>query len=436
MSKSFKASGFSRALSLTKTSLNLGKFALQQMKQNTPPTPEALIKQVQAMAKEMGLLKGSLMKAGQMLSSYGEHFLPKEALEILKSLQQNASPLPWAEIEPLIRFELKEKFDLLEIEKHAHASASIGQVHKAKRKDTGETLALKIQYPRLEKAIDLDLKFLKLFMTSLKYIPQIPDYEEVYEEIKDMMLQEIDYTKELFFAKEFYQKLSCDSRFLIPKPHEEFCTSKILAYQFIEGIRLDSPKVQNLSHDFRNKIGQAFFDLYLKELFDFQMMQTDPHYGNYLLQILDDENFKLVLFDFGAVRTIPDLFIKNYLKIIQGSLEKNKALVIEGGTGLGILHQEDSKSLQDDYFEICLLFIEPFQSETEPYDFSVSDLPKRVIGITRELVLRHGLRSPPREVIFLDRKLGGVYTALKQLKLKVQYRSLLQSAIQNKTNKK
>lgn len=432
---SYKKSGFSRALSLTKTSLNLGKLAFQQLKDDKRPPTEILLQQVQVMAKEMGALKGSLMKAGQMLSAYGEHFLPKEATEILKTLQQKAEPVPWKELEPYIKAELKEKYSDLKIEQEAFASASIGQVHRAWRIDTGEAIALKIQYPNLEKAIDMDLKFLKLILNSLKFVPQIPNYEEVYQEIKDMMLQEMDYRKELHFANEFRKKLSDDSRFLIPKAHEEFCTGRILAYEFIEGERFDSTKTQSMPQEFRDRVGTAFFDLYLTELFQFQMMQTDPHGGNYRLQIFEKTDssvdFKIVLFDFGAVRLIPDWFLKNYLKITRGSLLNDSPQVLDGGLGLGILDSKDSEELKKDYIELCQMFIEPFIHSEKKYNFAESDLPKRVIQNTRNLVLKHGLRAPPREVVFLDRKLAGVYTTLKELRAEIQLRPILEKKISN-----
>ena len=165
------------------------------------------------------------------------------------------------------------------------------------------------------------------------------------------------------------------------------------------------------------------------------MMQTDPHSGNYHLKIIENPNdktepkdFKIILFDFGAVRMISDQFINSYRKITYGALTANHNLVIEGGLGLRVLEPSDTEELKKDYIQICQMFIEPFVNE-KAYDFGTSDLPKRVIQSTRSLVQKHGLRAPPREVIFLDRKLAGVYTTLKELGSRVQLRPLLESKI-------
>src|SRR5690606_19398227 len=115
--------------------------------------------QAALLSNELGELKGSLMKAGQMLSMYGEHFLPPEANALLKSLQQDSRPLLWEAIEPHLKKYLpEEKLAELEIEKDALACASLGQVHRARIKATGEMICLKIQYPQVDKAIDSDLK--------------------------------------------------------------------------------------------------------------------------------------------------------------------------------------------------------------------------------------------------------------------------------------
>jgi len=78
-----KSSLVSRSLSLAKLGLNAGlKYAGTKIA-NTP-FEDFLNSQAVEIAKEFGELKGSLMKAGQMLSMYGEYFLPPEANQVLK----------------------------------------------------------------------------------------------------------------------------------------------------------------------------------------------------------------------------------------------------------------------------------------------------------------------------------------------------------------
>ena len=132
-----KSSVLSRSLSIAKLTVQTGAsvatHGLTTVLKSKEGKEENWKKLLQAQASnisaELGQLKGSLMKAGQMLSMYGEHFLPEEATELLRSLQSNSPPLTWEAIEPTLKKQLPaEKLELLEIEKEALASASMGQV--------------------------------------------------------------------------------------------------------------------------------------------------------------------------------------------------------------------------------------------------------------------------------------------------------------------
>ena len=105
------------------------------------------------------------------------------------------------------------------------AAASLGQVHKATIKSTGEVIALKIQYPGVESAIETDLSFLKTFFKMIDLIPTHFQHDEIYNEIKIMLHQELDYTKELQFTQYFYNLLKSDSRYICARPYPEFSSS-------------------------------------------------------------------------------------------------------------------------------------------------------------------------------------------------------------------
>ena len=99
-----KSSMFSRSLSLAKLTVQAGASiaqhglttALKNKDAKQEQWKNLLKNQALAISSELGELKGSLMKAGQMLSMFGEHFLPPEANELLKSLQSDSAPLSWA----------------------------------------------------------------------------------------------------------------------------------------------------------------------------------------------------------------------------------------------------------------------------------------------------------------------------------------------------
>ena len=176
-----KSSVFSRTMSMAKLSLNAGaQIAGQSLTSLLKEKNEKLLlwnsflkDQAQSFSREVGELKGSLMKAGQMLSMYGEYFFPEDVNLFLKTLQQDSPALEWPAMEKILLQELgAEKLEQLEIQHEALACASLGQVHRARIKATGQEIVLKIQYPNVDKAIDSDLKAMKSFLSLLKILPK------------------------------------------------------------------------------------------------------------------------------------------------------------------------------------------------------------------------------------------------------------------------
>jgi predicted unusual protein kinase regulating ubiquinone biosynthesis (AarF/ABC1/UbiB family) len=387
-----------------------------------------LASQMELLTREMGNLKGSVMKVGQLLSMLGEHILPPEANAFLKTLQTDSPPLEWPAVERQLRRQLgPEKLALLEVDPAPFGAASLGQVHRAKVRSTGEELALKIQYPGVDESVESDLNALKRLLSVAKLLPKGADYEPLFKEVREMLHREVDYERERESTDEFRTRLSDDPAFVVPRTFPEFSSRRVLATSFEPGLALDSPEVLALSQERRNALGRAFAGLYFRELFEFRAMQTDPHFGNYRVRLgQEGRPDQLVLYDFGAIRKIPQDFLAKYIPMVRGTYLFNRELVIEGGLKMGFLKEDDSEELLETFYYLCALFGEPFDRAFQPYDWGASDLPKRVIGAGKKMAFEFHLRAPPREVVFLDRKMGGVFITLSRLGVKADLRDLLE----------
>lgn len=426
--KDIRANLLSRGFALAKAGIKAGGMGVSQW-MNPDPTRPAWLKKVEYLVQEMGQLKGTAMKVGQTLSIYGEHLLPKEVNDLLKKLQQDSPPLEWSAIRRVLIQELGEELlSELEFDEQPLAAASIGQVHRARIKDTAQTLAIKIQYPGVDRAVETDLKLLKFILGVSELVPRGPRFDQVFNEIREMFHQEVNYELERNFGERFLELLQADTQYVIPKFFPRYCTRRIFAMEEITGVRADHESVQMLSQERRNRLGLAFLELYLRELMDFQLMQTDPHLGNYLIQIDPiGEKDRLVVLDFGAARGVPDDFLASYALLVEGGLAQDARTVEKGGRRLRLLQPNDEMSLIDDYARLCFLLTEPFQGE---YDWGNSDLPKRVLNAVTHIAGSYRLRAPPRELVFLDRKLGGVFIFLSVLKCKMNSRSAVLSALE------
>lgn len=431
--KRIKSGAFSRGISLARVSVTAGAKAaghaarglFSSDAEKAEGFKKLLFSQANLLAKELGELKGSVMKVGQMLSVYGEHFLPPEVNSVLKSLQSQSPPLAWPAIEKALKRQFgTEKLTLLEIEHDALASASLGQVHRARLKSDGRQIALKIQYPGVDQAIDSDLRALRTFLSVTKIISGGRKYDEIFREIQTMLHQEVDYRKELE-ATDFFRAALDPKRYIVPETFPEFSTGRVLATSLEEGSALDSPEVAALSQERRNALGQAALELYFREMYELKRVQTDPHFGNYRVRIgKNGEPDRLILFDFGAVRKVPNTFLEPHKLMLRGALNRDAEQLIRGSEKLGFIRAEDSEELRQTFVEICFLITEPFVTD-EAYDWGASDLPKRVAQAAARLIFSFHTRVPPREVVFLDRKMGGMFILMKVLGVKIPCRELL-----------
>lgn len=446
-----KSSVFSRGLSMAKMTLNAGASLAGHSLKNTFSSKEDkadswknfVMNQAEAVSLELGELKGSLMKAGQMLSMYGEHFLPPEANQFLKGLQSDSRALKWSAIEPVLKKNLSaEQMNQLEIEQEALSCASLGQVHRARIKATGEEIVLKIQYPDVDKAIDSDLKALKSLLSILKLVPKDFDMDPIFHEVHEMLVQETDYELEAKLTQEFYDRISTDSRYIVAKVYPQFSNRRVLATSYEPSLRADSTEVQSLPDGRRNKIALNFLDLYLKELFHWRTVQTDPHIGNYGIRLNPTGQDQIVLYDFGATRAYGPEFMDPYQRMIGAALEADEGTLRRAAQELQFLDPNDKSELKALFEEFCFEFVEPFLTPDDPrlgpgvmdaqgnYDWKNTDLPQRLSKKIFAIIRRHAWRTPPREVIFLDRKAGGVFIFMSVLRARCQGRDLLLQYLQ------
>ncbi|MGH8540670.1 MAG: AarF/UbiB family protein, partial [Stenotrophobium sp.] len=219
---------------------------------------EFYARQAQILADELGRLKGSVMKAGQMLSLYGQYFLPEEAVTVLSQLQDDTPPVRWKVVAPVLERALgRERLRELEIEETPIAAASLGQAHRAWRRRDSMPLCVKIQYPGVADAIESDIKTLSRLLLITRLTPKGLDLAPVFSEVREMLLREVDYHAERRFTEAFAEKLRGDDRFVVPKVFAEYSSDMVLTTSFEEGVSVRDEKVQSLSQPRRNHLSRA-----------------------------------------------------------------------------------------------------------------------------------------------------------------------------------
>ena len=399
-------------------------------------------RQARFLADELGQLKGSVMKVGQMLSLYGQYFMPPEAVEVLSSLQDDTAHVDWEFMEPVLHERLDEtRLAELDIDHEPLAAASLGQVHVVHRKRDGMKLCMKMQYPGLADAIDSDVKTMTRLVTVARLVPKGVQLMPVMEEVRDMLHQEVDYQRELKMTQMYIDRYADDSRYVVPQVFPEYSSEHLLTTSFEAGLHVQSPAVQALSQERRNRLAENALHLFFDEFFNTGWVQTDPHFGNYRIRI-DEENGQdqIVMLDFGATRQFRQEFLISYWKIIHGALYRDPDELLDGAWGIGLLRPEFPKDVRDAFINVCYLIIEPFAdpavhdvpehllTESGAYKWGESDLPRRASTAIAQAAISRHFRVPPREIVFLHRRLGGVFILLAVLGAQIHGREILEAA--------
>ena len=398
----------------------------------------------QELADALGQLKGSVMKAGQMLSLYGQYFLPPEAVSILASLQDDTPSVSWQVVQPVLERALgRRRLAELDIDERPMAAASLGQAHRARRKSDGLELVVKIQYPGVADAIESDIRSLSRLVGLSRLAPKGLDLDPVFNEVREMLHREVDYLAEAHFTREFARHLQDDPRFVVPRVLGDFSTDRVLTTTYEEGIAVRSAAVQDLSQARRDALGADFLRLFLREFLDWGMVQTDPHFGNYRFRPGDGRGQpdRIVLLDFGATRVFGRGFIDAYSEIMRGALLRDRDRIHAGARAIGLMGHDFPQSVMNAFAELCERIVEPFDdpaagtvpaellTDDGAYRWGASDLPMRVGRIASRNALSMYFRVPPREIVFLHRRLAGVFIMLSTLRCELRTREDLLDAL-------
>ncbi|PID44622.1 MAG: ABC transporter [Proteobacteria bacterium] len=432
-----KTGSFERRLSLTKAGLfagtrmathtALGMFSGKEARKKR--RKEMLSRQAVFLVEELGKLKGSVVKIGQMMALYGEHFLPVEVTEALHTLEDKTVSLDWSAIHEVLHRELgDERLTGLEIEQEPVGAASLGQVHRATIKSNGRQICLKIQYPGVAEAVDSDLNSVAKLLKLTKMASFGPDFDEWLEEVRQMMHREVNYRLEADTTCRFREMLAGDARFIVPEVYKEYCTAHVMATSYEPGVPVTSDEVQELSLERRNHLAQASLELFLKEIYDWKELQTDPNFGNYRIRLAHGpgEIDRIVLLDFGAVQKYPDAILGPVRNMIKASYNQDLAGVVQGGVELQFMRAHWPASVLEEFGKVCMAVLEPLATSRMDvpeyalnskgqYRWKQSDLPGRVAKRAAVSAISRYFTIPPKEFVFLNRKLVGVYTFISVL---------------------
>lgn len=445
--KNLKTSSVDRRLSIAKASLLAGTrwatanatsiFSSEAEKEKK--RKKVMAEQAHYLVSEIGKLKGSIVKIGQMMALYGEHFLPEEITQALNTLNNQTVALAWPGIKTHLQEQLGAKLDELTIDHEPIGTASLAQVHRATRKSDGLELVLKIQYPGVAEAIDSDMNLFKNMLKLTRMVPQTREFDQWFDEVREMMHREVDYGIEAETTRRFAERLKDDSRYVVPEIVEEFCADKVLCMTFERGVPINSPVMLSLPQERRNQLGEASLEIAVRELFEWGEMQTDPNFGNYLVRLGngDEVKDKIVLLDFGAIRQFDDNLLTVARNLIHAGYDHDKNAMVKAMTGYEFFDGMPD-SIKPGMADVFLIATEAFScpsnnpdipvgvmDEQDRYDWKKSQLHSRVMQQAAQSMASRYFSVPPKEFMFISRKFIGAYTFMTVIEAKTNVRKMI-----------
>jgi predicted unusual protein kinase regulating ubiquinone biosynthesis (AarF/ABC1/UbiB family) len=292
-------------------------------------------KTAQQLVEMLGEMKGAAMKLGQLASFY-EFGEPTEYMstyrDALTMLQNSAPPMDPAASRKVIEEEFGRPVeDIFEtFTDEAVAAASIGQVHRATLPG-GQPVAVKVQYPGVDEAVRSDIRNVSAMTKLAVAVAPNLDPKAVANEVKERVLEELDYRREATNQKKFAELYAGHPYIVVPEVYMDYCHTRVITQEFMEGAHFMDAFERPFPE--RNRIAEIVFRFFYGSLNRFMLFSADPHPGNYLLL----KDGRVAFLDYGLVRAIDpgthELLIETSLALIENDKERGR----EALEGMGIL---------------------------------------------------------------------------------------------------
>jgi predicted unusual protein kinase regulating ubiquinone biosynthesis (AarF/ABC1/UbiB family) len=371
-------------------------------------------------------LKGAFMKLVQMLSMRDD-ILPPEALSVLSVVQSQVPPMKYREIRQQLVDELGGDPEKLfaTFEHDAFAAASLGQVHRATL-HSGETVVVKVQYPGVEETVEQDLRNVKALLNTFTLIGrdvmrQEIDQSEVYQELEERLNEELDYVNEARNARRFRKMFADDDEVLIPEVYPKLSSRRVLTMSYLEGYSLSDILKPGVDQSLKDWVALKYFRVLWRQVFEFGVLHTDPHPGNYLVTY----HPKLGILDFGSIRVFPPEIRRAYHGLAAGILDGDDDAVADCLVRLGFMNADDDPK---PLLRIMRIIFGPVLVDEE-YDPRDYDSMERAMKIT-QIGFEHRIFKAPGHRVFLGRALIGLDSYLKQLGTVTNYHRLFRECVE------
>ncbi len=363
----------------------------------------------------MGYLRGAIMKVGQLLANYPD-VVPQEFADVLGRLHFQAPPMHFSLLREFVRNELGDDpeniFD--DFEPEAFAAASLGQVHRGRLKQSGQRVAIKIQYPNIARTIRDDLRNMKAIIAPMRLGSDWDNIELQFDDIRRMLDLETDYEQEAEHMRIARLAFTAADEVVVPKVFPEFSTKRVLTMQYLQGTHLNEFLETNPPQELRDRHGRQIAFASFRLSYGSHLLYADPHPGNFFFMT----DGQLGLIDFGCCYQYSEADV-DYLNEEERAMYGDRDMVRRAlirGTDMTPKQQKDQSRMKL-LEQWCDWLWEPLLHEGA-FDFGDPTYFRRGVELYGEILKRRYVRSLPINT-WLVKNFFGLRAILTQLKARV-----------------
>ncbi|HEX6680894.1 MAG TPA: AarF/UbiB family protein [Gaiellaceae bacterium] len=355
-------------------------------------TPSDRGRRLREMLEELG---PTFVKFGQLLSTRPD-LVPPDVVVELQKLQDDVRPIPFAEVERVVREELGLTIEqaFLEFDEQPTAAASIGQVHRALLPN-GERVAVKVQRPNAPRQIESDIALLyqaaRLAKERVRALDFI-DAEQVVDEFARSIRGELDYRAEARNAEVFRRNFAGNPEVKIPRVYWSYTRRRVLALELLEGTQLADIDLASLTAAERRGLAYRAAEVWMTMIFRHGFFHGDPHPANVF--VLDEGVIGLV--DFGQVGKLSDDDMSKLTRLFIDAAGERVEAMPRRLAELGVRYprereEEFTEELREVYYRyygVSLADIDPLQVIREAFDLIYSmnlRLPTRFVLLDKAI---------------------------------------------------
>jgi predicted unusual protein kinase regulating ubiquinone biosynthesis (AarF/ABC1/UbiB family) len=379
------------------------------------------IRSAEDVARELGHMKGVIMKAGQMLSFIIDG-LPPAAQESLAALQGDVTPMSPAAAAGVVRSELgRDPHDLfLDWSDLPVAAASIGQVHRAVTRD-GRVVAVKVQYPGIDTAMESDLANAELLYAMFSAVAlKSLDVKALVEELRVRMLDELDYRLEASCQADFAARYRGHPYVHVPDVVPELSTKRVLTTTWVDGMSWNE-FLATADEAARQRVGEVMFRFMQGAIYRARVFNGDPHPGNYRFH----KDGTVTFLDFGLVKRWSPGELESLIPLIDPLLDHEPEVMVDRMVAAGFLSPDHGLAPQRVWEYVSAPYT-PYLVDDYTFrpDFASSALGKLLdrSGPYADVMAKLNL---PASFVILDRVIWGMSAILGRLQARNHWRAIL-----------